>query len=205
MELKKALEELRKEKKRKFSQSVDLIINLKGFDLRRDSVNVVINVPHKIRDKKVGGFFEKKSGLVDSVTKVEFGKYKDKNALKKLVNKYDYFIAIAELMPSVAKTFGKVLGPAGKMPSPQLGIIPQQNDDFIKKELEKIAKAVKIRVKEASVKLNIGNESMKDEEIIDNFNAIYKAIVESLPKKKDNVKNVMLKFTMSKPIKLEIK
>ena len=205
MELKKALEELRKEKKRKFSQSVDLIINLKGFDLRRDSVNVVINVPHKIRDKKVGGFFEKKSGLVDSVTKVEFGKYKDKNALKKLVNKYDYFIAIAELMPSVAKTFGKVLGPAGKMPSPQLGIIPQQNDDFIKKELEKIAKAVTIRVKEASVKLNIGNESMKDEEIIDNFNAIYKAIVESLPKKKDNVKNVMLKFTMSKPIKLEIK
>ena len=61
MELSKALEELRKEKERKFSQSVDLLVNLKGLDLRRDNVNVVVNVPHKIKEKRVCGFLQEKS------------------------------------------------------------------------------------------------------------------------------------------------
>lgn len=204
MELKKALEELRKEKKRKFSQSVDLIINLKGFDLRKDTINVVVNVPYKIKDKKVCGFLDKKSDIIRTITKPEFVKYKDKGALKKLVNDYDFFVSLAPLMPSVATTFGKVLGPAGKMPSPQLGIIPQQSDEIIKKELEKVAKAVKIRTKESSIKLNVGNEDMSDEELMANVNKIYQSVLNALPRKKDNLKNLMLKFTMSKPIKIDI-
>ena len=54
MNVKEALAELRKEEnKRKFEQSVDLVINLKGVDMRKDNVNVVLNIPHKIKDKKV--------------------------------------------------------------------------------------------------------------------------------------------------------
>jgi large subunit ribosomal protein L1 len=205
MNVKEALSELRKGKKRKFSQSIDLLINLKGFDLRRDSVNVVINVPHKIKDKKVCGFFEKRSSLISSVTKPEFSKYRDKVALKKLVKEYDFFVAIGSLMPAVATTFGKVLGPAGKMPSPQLGILPNDSEVEIKKVIERVSKSVKIRTKEASVKLSIGTDKMKDEEIAENVAAVYKGIVSALPKKVDNVKNVMLKSTMSKPLKMEIK
>ena len=204
MNIKEALAELRKAKKRNFSQSVDFIVNLKGLDMRRENVNVVINVPHKIKEKKVCGFFEKRSGIVESVTKTEFGKYKDKNALKNLVKKYDFFISIGSLMPAVATTFGKVLGPAGKMPSPQLGILPNDSDDVIKGVLDKVSKAVKIRTKEASIKMNIGSENMKDEELIENINVVYNGIVNALPKKKDNVKNVMLKFTMTKSVKINI-
>jgi ribosomal protein L1 len=40
---------------------------------------------------------------------------------------------------------------------------------------------------------------MKDEDISDNVKAIYNAIENALPTKKENVKNVMLKFTMTKP------
>jgi len=41
--------------------------------------------------------------------------------------------------------------------------------------------------------------------IISNVNAVYNAIVNSLPNKKENVKNVKIKFTMSKPIEVDIK
>ena len=202
MDVKTALVELRKNEKRKFSQSIDAIINLKGIDLRRDNINIVLIIPHKLKDKKVCGFLNNKSSLISTITKPDFQKYKDKNALRKLVKKYDFFIAAAPLMPSVATAFGKVLGPAGKMPSPQLGILAIESDDAIEKELEKISKSIKIRVKEPSIKLSIADEKMKDEDVIENFTTIYNAVVNALPKKKDNVKNVMLKFTMTKPIKL---
>lgn len=44
---------------------------------------------------------------------------------------------------------------------------------------------------------------MKDEEIADNIISAYNTILNSLPKKKENVKSVMIKLTMGKPIKLE--
>jgi ribosomal protein L1 len=51
-QLKQALEELRKDKERKFDQSVDLIINLQKFDTKKEQVNTFVSVPHKIKDKK---------------------------------------------------------------------------------------------------------------------------------------------------------
>ena len=205
MNIIEALAELRKSEKRKFNQSVDLIINLKGIDLRKDNISAVIQVPNKIKDKKVCGFFGKKNTLVTTITEPEFARYKDKNELKKLVKGYDFFIASGPLMPKVATVFGKILGPAGKMPSPQLGILMQENDNAVKEVLEKISKSVKFRVKEASIKLSIGKESMKDEEIIENASAIYKGVLNALPNKNDNVRNVMIKLTMGEPVKVEMK
>jgi large subunit ribosomal protein L1 len=206
MELKEALKKLRSESKgRKFKQSVDLIINLRGVDVKKENISVVINIPHKIKEKKVCGFLTKKSSLVNTVTEAEFAKYKEKKALKNLVKSFDFFVAIAPLMPKVATNFGMVLGPVGKMPSPQLGILTTESDEAIKEVLEKISKAVKIRAKEPSIKLVIGKEDMKDEEIVSNINAVYKAIVNVLPTKKENIRNVMLKFTMGKPLKVEVK
>lgn len=205
MELKKALEELRKQEKRKFTQGVDLIVNLKGIDLKRESVNIIASVPNKIKDKKICGFLENKSKIIDTITKPEFARFRDKKTLKKLVKDYDFFIALSGLMPAVATTFGKILGPAGKMPSPQLGIITEDDDSKIKQLIDKISKSIKIRVKEASIKFCIGNESMKDEEIIENINAAYNSIINTLPNKSENVKNVMVKFTMSRLVKVEIK
>lgn len=203
MELKKAIEELRNNaKKRKFSQTVDLVINLKGMDMRRDNVALVIDIPHKVKDKKVCGFLTEKNELVHTVTKPDFPKYKDAAKLRELVNEYDFFIAHASLMPSVASTFGKALGPLGKMPSPQLGIVTSEKSDVVKPLLDKISKSVKIRTKEASIKIAVGKEEMSDEEIIANTSAVYNAIVNALPTKNENVKNVKIKFTMSKPVEV---
>ncbi len=204
-EIKKALEELRKSKERKFNQTVDLIINLQKFDVRKSQVNLFLRVPHKIKDKRVAGFLESKNKEIDTITLLEFKNYKDKKALKKLVNKYDFFISQASLMPKVATTFGKVLGPAGKMPSPQLGIILNADEKSISALKEKIGNSIKIKLKEASIKVAIGKQNMKDEDLIENIAYVYKEIEKALPRKKENIKNVSVKFTMTKPIKLKIR
>jgi large subunit ribosomal protein L1 len=205
MELKEAIKELRKEEKKKFVQSVDLIINLKGVDAKKDSISAVINIPHIIKEKKVCGFLSAKSDLVRTITQPEFAHFKDKKELKNLVKQYDFFIASAKLMPSVATVFGKVLGPAGKMPSPQLGVLMNEDANAIKQLLERISKSIKVRVKEASVKVVVAKEDMSDENIIRNIEAVYAGIVNALPTKKENVKNVMVKLTMGKPLKVELK
>jgi large subunit ribosomal protein L1 len=193
----KVLKELRKEKKRKFPQTVDLIINLRNFDAKKQSINLSVDLPYKFKEKKICAFLTKKSELVDTITKPEFGKYKDKE-LKKLVSKYDFFIAAASLMPAIATSFGRVLGPIGKMPSPQLGILQEENNKAIEYVLNKINKVARIRSKEPSLKIAVGKEDMKDEEIV------YNKILDALPRKKENLKSILIKFTMTKPRKIEI-
>jgi large subunit ribosomal protein L1 len=204
-ELKNALVELRKEPERKFNQSVDLIINLQKFDLKKSQVNLFVSVPYKVKDKKICGFLEIPSNSVDTITKSEFKKYSSKSEIKKLVNKYDFFIAQASVMPLVATTFGRALGPAGKMPSPQLGILVNADDKVINELKGKINSSIKIKTKEASVKVSVGRQNMKDEELAENIMTVYNAILKVLPKGKDNIKNLEVKFTMTKPQKIKTK
>ncbi|MBU1136320.1 MAG: hypothetical protein ABIG37_00525 [Nanoarchaeota archaeon] len=200
-----ALVELRKNKKRKFNQSVDVIINLKKFDIKKESINLFLKLPHKIKDKKIGIFLDKKIENIDCILKSDFDKYKDKKNVKKLVKQYDFFISSASLMPLVATTFGKYLGPVGKMPSPQLGILTEETEKKIKELSEKIDKITRVKSKEPSLKICVGKENMEDEKIAENFLSVYKDILNSLPRKKENLKSIMIKFTMSKPIKIKSK
>ena len=108
-------------------------------------------------------------------------------------------------MPKVATVFGRVLGPAGKMPSPQMGIMMNADEKNIKALKEKINNSVKIKIKEASVKLAIGKQSMKNDEIAENILSVYNAVQKVLTKGKDNIKNIEIKFTMTKPQKIPIR
>ena len=205
MELNQALQEIRKTEKRGFDQSIDLIVNLKGVDIKRDNISTIITLPNKVKDKRVCGFLSAKSDLVSTITQPEFAKYKDPKELKRLVKGFDFFIAGAKLMPSVATTFGKALGPTGKMPSPQLGVLMQEEPAAIKQLLARIDVSVKIRVKEPSIKVSVGKESMSDEKLTANILALYRGIVAALPTKQENVRSVLLKLTMGAPLKVEIK
>ena len=203
--LKKALTELRKSKERKFNQTVDLIVNLQKFDVKKSNLNLFVSIPHRIKEKKIAGFLEVRNANVDTITPEEFKKYHDKTLLKNLVKKYDFFIAQANLMPSVATTFGRVLGPTGKMPSPQLGIMMNPDEKSIQELKIKIDNSIKLKVKESSIKIPIGKQNMKDEEIIENIVTVYNNILKNLPRNKENIKNIEIKFTMTKPQKLSIK
>ncbi len=204
-EIRKALDELRKGEQRKFDQTADLIINLQKFDPKKNQMSIFVQVPYKIKERRICAFLETKNSKVETITPGDFKDYSDKKALKKLVNGFDFFIAQASVMPKVATIFGRVLGPAGKMPSPQLGILMDVNDKTLEEVKKKINNSIKIRIKEASIKLAIGKQSMKDEEVLENILAVYNAVMKDLPKGKENIKNIELKFTMTKPRKIKIR
>lgn len=204
-ELKKALEDLRKNDKRKFNQSVDLIINLQKYDIKKNPINLFVALPYKVKDKKICAFLEAKNNNVETITRDEFKKYSEKKLLKNLIKKYDFFISQASVMPSVATTFGRILGPVGKMPSPQLGIIFDVNEKTIEETKAKINGSVKLRTKDSSIKLSIGKENMKDSDIIENILVVYNSLLKSLTKGKDNIKNIELKLTMTKPVRVNLR
>ena len=203
--LKTALSELRKNKEKKFDQTVDLIINLQKFDTKKNQINLFVPIPFKIKDKKICAFLETKNKNVETIIPEEFKKYSDKKALKKIVNEFDFFLAQSSLMPKIATTFGRALGPAGKMPSPQMGILTEINEKSINELKNKINSNLRIKIKEPSVKLAIGKQSMQDEEIIENVLVVYNSIIKALIKGKENIRNIELKFTMTKPQKISIK
>jgi large subunit ribosomal protein L1 len=202
--LNKSLKELRKDKERKFVQTVDLIINLHKIEMRKVSLNLLLTLPHKVKDKKIAGFLETKNKDIKTITPAEFGDYSDKKTMKKLVDEYDFFIAQASVMPKVATKFGRFLGPTGKMPSPQLGIIMNAGDKDIREIKEKINTSIKIRPKEPSIKVAIGKQDMEDKDIVENILTVYNSLLKKLPRGKDNVKNIEIKFTMTKPQKIKI-
>jgi large subunit ribosomal protein L1 len=204
MNLEKAIEELKKAKERKFIQSLELIVNLKKFDVKKSQINNFVQLPNKIKDKKVCGFIEFSSELIDVISKKNFPLYKDKKKVKKLVEKYDFFIASGPNMPLVASTFGRVLGPAGKMPSPKLGLIMNESEEEIKNVVEKINKSVKIHTKEPCIKIKVGDQGMNSKELIENIKSAYNGILHELPLGNDNIRSIMIKLTMSHPIKVQI-
>lgn len=203
-ELAKGLEELRKSEKRKFNQTAEVIVNLQKFDIKKNSLNLFVNLPHKIKDKKICAFLNVRNKNIETITKEEFKKYSDKNQSKKLSKMFDFFIAEANLMPAVATSFGRVLGPSGKMPSPQLGILISTDEKEITKLIDKINHSVKIRTKEPSIKVPVGKENMKDSEIIENIMTIYNVLLKNLPRNKENIKSIVIKFTMTKPYKIHL-
>ena len=199
MEIKEALAGLRKEKKRKFVQTVDLVMNLKNFDVRKEALNTFIFIPHG-SEKKLAAFFMKRSKLIDTITEEDFVKYKDMKDIKKLAKKYDGFIAVAPMMGKVATKFGRAFGPMNRMPSPQCGIVPQENEDMVNDMISKMNNSIRIKNKEMAIKFAIGKEDMPDEELAENINVAIKELEKKLPRGKDNIKEVLIKFTMTKPI-----
>lgn len=210
--IEKAIKELRaNSKERKFKQSFDLIVTLKEINLKNndEQVDFFVTLNHSLGKKikvaaLVGPELADKAGVCDIVIpQSDFEKYKDKKLTKKLAVDYDFFIAQADIMPKVATTFGRAFGPRGKMPNPKLGsIVPSKAQ--IEPLYAKLQKTIRVSAKKAPMtQIKIGNEAMKDEEIIDNALLVYNQLVHHLPKEASNIKSVLLKLTMSKPIKVE--
>ncbi|MBT4540922.1 50S ribosomal protein L1 [Candidatus Woesearchaeota archaeon] len=209
--VKKALDELNKNnKKRKFSQSYDLVITLKSLDLKKPEHHVDTYVTmHFPRGKKtkvcalVGHELKEEAQKVCDTTILvdEFGKY-DKKAAKKLASEHDYFIAQANIMGKVAGAFGKVFGPRNKMPNPKAGcVVPPKVQ--LAPLYEKLQKTVRIKAKTSlMIQTVVGNEDMKEEEVIDNIITIYNQLTHSLINHENNIKAVYLKLTMTKPVKV---
>lgn len=197
--------------KRNFKQSYDLIINLKGLDLKKQEhqIDTFITLPHS-RGKKVkvcalvGPELEEQAkGICDSVILSDnFERYKDKKGIKKIANSVDFFVAQANIMPKVANAFGRVLGPRGKMPNPKSGCIVPPNAN-LKPLYEKLQRTVRAAVKSAPlIQCAVGTEDMDTNDIAENALTVYNSLLQVLPNEKHNIKNMYIKLTMGKPVKI---
>lgn len=196
-------------KERKFSQSFDLIINLKEFDIKKEvKVEDFIALPNgRGKDAKVCALVgQEMKDLAKSADKIVFS---DKfstfapRAVKNLARQYDFFIGQATIMPQIAQAFGKHFGPIGKMPNPKGGQIvpPTLNIDPIVTKLKKTSKIIISKVPVASCR--VGDEKMDDEKLAENIIFAIDHIEHALPRGKANIKNILLKTTMGAPVTLE--
>lgn len=208
--LKKAREE---SKKRKFSQSFDLIVNLKNVDLKKPEQQLDFFVTlHFARGKKVRVcalvgpemVADAKVACDKVIAQEEFDGYgKNKKLAKKLAKEFDFFIAQANLMAKVAGAFGRFLGPKGRMPNPKAGCVVAPKAP-LKPLVEKLQKTVKITAKTTPiVQCLVGNESMPDEEMADNILTVYDSVMHNLPGEENNINSVFVKLTMGKPVRIK--
>ena len=198
--------------KRNFKQTVDLLIKLKGIDLKKQDqkVDFFLTLPNTLGKKvKVCGLMDSKLAgkgkeVFDFIVhKDNFSDYKDKKLIKKLTSEYDFFVAQAELMGLVAATFGKVFGPKGKMPNPKAGCVVPLTTLDLKPLYEKLQRSVKVTTKnEISIKVPVGIETMNDDEIVENVEAVYSNLLPKLPHGEINISSVSIKLTMGPFFKL---
>jgi len=193
--------------KRNFTQSIDLIINLRDIDIKKTEQSInFFHTLHYPKGKKtkicalVGPeLLSQAKEVCDLAISVDdFPKYQDKGKAKKLATDYDFFVAQATIMPKLATAFGRVFGPKGKMPNPKAGCVVPPNAN-LKPIYERLQKTIKLQTKnDAIVQTIVGNEKMEDEEVIDNIMTTYDDLTHHLPSGKNNIKSVMLKLTMGK-------
>lgn len=200
-------------RQRNFSQAVDLVVNLKDLDFKKPEHQVDFFItfqnnpgkPAKVAALVAQELAAEAKDVCDTVVLMDdFDRYaKDKKALKKLAREHAYFIGQANIMPRVATVFGRILGPRGKMPNPKAGcIVPPKSG--LKPLYNKLQKTVHVTAKTAPVvQCRLGNEKMSDEELSQNFKAVYDQLVASLPNGEANVKGVYLKLTMGRPVRVK--
>jgi large subunit ribosomal protein L1 len=206
-----ALKQLREQSKsRKFSQSMELIINLRDIDVKKPEgkIQESIELPHApskktkvcviatgelaLKAKKNGADLIIGSEDLESLAT-------DKKRQKQLANNYSTFFADVRLMPLVGKTLGSTLGPRGKMPKP---LPPTAN---IKAQMTRWGKTVELRMRSQPVlQCAVGTEDMQDQEIAANTIAIVKRLEGKLKRGLKNISAIYLKTTMSSPVKIKL-
>jgi large subunit ribosomal protein L1 len=206
------IQELRKHKTpRKFTQMIDVVVNLQDLNFKNPAHNVdfFLTYPHDFGRKRmvcalVGPELEEQAKQVCDLVVVQrdFDKYqKNKKLAKKLARDYDFFIAQANIMTAIAATFGRVFGPKGKMPNPKAGAVVPANAN-LKPVYDRLQKTVRVQAKgKPTLYAMIGLESQTDENLAENLFNFYDQLIHHLPAERRNIKAILIKYTMGKPIK----
>jgi len=208
--LKQAVAELKKLKRAKFDETVEVHINL-GIDVTQSDqmVRGAIPLPHGIgKARKVAVFAQGEnlakakeagadvSGGADLVEKVQKENFLD----------FDVAIATQDMMGQVSR-LGKVLGPRGLMPTPKAGTVVPVNGDLAAAVREFKAGKVEYRSdKTGQIHAGVGKMSFDDDKLVANINVFVEQVRSAKPAgvKGNFINGVVLSATMSPGIRLSM-
>ena len=202
--VKEAISIIKKSKKLKFDETLDIAINL-GVDPKHADqiVKGVVKLPHgtgkevKIavfaKDEKVK---EAKDAGADFVGAEDLAKQLEKSEIK-----VDRVLATPDMMAVVGK-LGKVLGPKGLMPNPKLGTVTTD----LKKTIEDIKDGlIEFKADKAgTVHAGLGKVSFAEEKLEKNIDNFVDSIIKAKPSgaKGNYLKDIYISSTMGPSLKL---
>ena len=200
-------EVLTKAPARKFSESIELSINLKDLDLTVPKNRLEDEIPlpngrgRAVRVAVIGTpeLCQKVRGVAErTITAPELEELvKDKKAAKKLVENVDFFLAEAPLMPTIGKRLGVVLGPRGKMPRP----VPPGSDPT--NTINALKRSIRVRSKgNRTFHAAVGTRSMSAEQVAQNVDAVLTRVIGKLERGRNNIESVYVKTSMGPAVRL---
>ena len=197
-------------KKRKFEEAMEVIVNLKGIDLKKGGkqLNVDVTLPHStgqgVKVAVIGSgnfaFNARNSGAARVLEPEDIEQLEvNKDAAKALAEEIDFFIAQADMMPLVGRVLGPFLGPRGKMPRP---VSP---DTDVTSLLSEFSSSVKLRMrKNLVVQAKVGKRSMKPKSVAENIQAVVTSLERNLERGMQNIDKIFTKTTLGPPFQIQI-
>ncbi|OPX69132.1 MAG: 50S ribosomal protein L1 [Methanoregulaceae archaeon PtaB.Bin056] len=197
--VKKAIE---KAPERKFSESVDITVNLKNIDMAqpKNRIDETILLPHGT-GSKVGIAVIGKGDITTQAREAGVDLVIGPEEVERLggaprearsvASAYRFFLAETSVMPQVGRFLGPRLGPRGRMPTP----IPAGTD--IRPMVERLRNSVKIRTKDKKTfHVKVGSTGMPPEQIAENIDAVLRRVESVLEQGSMNIRSVYVKTTM---------
>ncbi len=208
--VRQAITELKKLKRAKFDESIEVHINL-GIDTTQSDqmVRGAIPLPHGIgKSVRVAVFTQGENlakakaagadvtGGADLVEKVQKENFLD----------FDVAIATQDMMGQVSR-LGKVLGPRGLMPTPKAGTVVPANGDLAAAVRDFKAGKVEYRSdKTGQVHAGVGKMSFEDDKLLANITTFVEQVRAAKPSsvKGNFINGVTVSATMSPGIRVNI-
>jgi Ribosomal protein L1 len=193
---------IEKAPKRKFSESVDITINLKNIDMAqpKNRIDETILLPHGT-GKKVGIAVLGKGDITTQAKEAGVDLIIGPEEIERLggepreargvASSYRFFLAETGVMPLVGRWLGPRLGPRGRMP------LPIASGTDIRPIVERLRNSVKIRTKDKKLfHVKVGTTEMPPEQIAENIDAVMKRVESVLEQGPMNIRSVFVKTTM---------
>ena len=202
-----AISILKKSKKLKFDETLDIAINL-GVDPKHADqiVKGIIKLPHGTgKIVKIAVFAEDEKATEAKEAGADYVGSEDLvQKFEKSEIKVDRVIATPDMMTVVGK-LGKILGPKGLMPNPKLGTVTKD----LKKTIEDIKNGlIEFKAdKSGTVHAGIGKISFTEDKLEKNITDFVEAIIKAKPSgaKGNYFKNMYISATMGPSLKLSNK
>ena len=190
-------------KKRGFTETIELQIRLKGYNIQKDKRFVgSIKLPHVIRPNlRIGIIGDKihceqaqEIGVRNYDQAFLTGLNKEKKAVRSWARRHHLFLASEGLIRTLNKTLGPAFSKTGKFPA------PIRSSEKIANVVDENLKTAKFRLKKSiAFGIPVANVKLSEQQIFENVMISCNYVASLLKKSWQSIAAIVLHSTMGKP------